>query len=241
MNLDWQYGSSLLSEYDADGFLGIQIDAYGEQASGMPTFEAIHPQGFAGRPRDPSEAGAGTNLYFFQGDQAFVLSTQDPRSITGGYVPGLTKGSSIQYGDRGVDDDGNAKGPSFYLIDGDDGTHTAYFEYEDGSTAHLFTFGVDGNGDPIITIAHGDGQALEFFKGKSILKNKSGSVFLQLDDDGMVLNGNIKGTGALEVNGARIDPTGDFITKTGVSLTFHVHPTAMGPSGTPVPTSTPAP
>lgn len=218
------FGSVTFSAYNEENFLGIQCDVYGETESGMPPFEAIGQYGFFGRPTDPDENGASSVLYLQWGDQYFALPMGDPRRTVS--LPPMPKGSSVQYCDR----------PSIDMHSGDDGTKTVYVEYPDGSTSHLLTIGFDGNDKPIVELAHGDGQSLMFYEGKSILKNKSGSVYLELTDDGGVHNGNLKVNGSLECNGASITPTGDVITSGGVSLQLHTHPTAMGPSGPPIPT-----
>jgi hypothetical protein len=225
--MKWTHGLVTFSAYNEDGFLGIQCDVYGEQNSGMPPFEAIGPYGFFSRPTDPDNEGGSSVLYFRQGDQIFALSLGDSRRTAA--LPPMPKGSSVQYCDK----------PSFWVLNGEDGTQTGYVEYPDGTTAHLVTIGFDANGKPVITIKHGDGQGLTFYEGTSVLQNASGSVYLELGSDGGIHNGNLKVNGSLECNGARLTPTGDVITKTGISLTTHFHPTAMGPSGPPVPTAPP--
>lgn len=221
----WHFGSVTFSEYDEDGFLGVQCDVFGEIDSGMPPFESLGTYGFANRPPDPGDDGASTVLYFYKGDQAFAIPFGDPRRTPS--LPPLKKGSSIQYCDR----------PSFDMHDGEDGTKTIYVEV--GDSAHLVTIGIDGNGAPIVEVVHSEGMALTLLDGKSILKNAAGDAYVEVGASGIVLNGNVKITGTLECNGASISPTGDVVSSTGVSLSLHPHPTAMGPSGPPTPTPTP--
>lgn len=95
-------GVAVLSEYNADGFLGIGIDAYGEDAAGLQPAEAHHPFGFLGRPLDPDVDGAGqptlgASLYRFDEENGTtVLVCGDPRVTA--KLPQVAKGGSIQYG-----------------------------------------------------------------------------------------------------------------------------------------------
>jgi hypothetical protein len=112
-------GRVLLSEYDADGFIGIGLDGYGEEQSGLGTLEAHHPFGFAGRPLDPdSEEGLGATVLRFDDDNgAFVMALGDPRITK--LLPQMAKGSSIQYG-------GTAAALAYALVDGADGSWTVH-------------------------------------------------------------------------------------------------------------------
>lgn len=89
------------TDYDANGFLGIQCDAYGEQESGVPACEAKSPYGIYGRPPDPEVAGpdvvfgAGV-LELKDGDESYAFALHDPRLIPG--FPQLKKGETVVYG-----------------------------------------------------------------------------------------------------------------------------------------------
>lgn len=93
------------SEYDEDGFLGIQLEADGIGNALEPQtvhHEAISPQGFIGRPPQATvdEAGttkqAGQALVFWEGSEAFVLPVGAPEFIPG--LATLRPGESQQYG-----------------------------------------------------------------------------------------------------------------------------------------------
>lgn len=112
---------SVLSEYDADGFLGIGLD--GESATVKdPPIEAFHPFGFQGRPRDPITDDAGNVdpafacnvLRLSEGSMDHCIVLNDPR--TARRLPQVTKGGAIFYADTG-----KADLPRI-IASGDDGT-----------------------------------------------------------------------------------------------------------------------
>jgi hypothetical protein len=101
--LGFDIGLSVASIYDADGFLGVQVDAYGEQQSGVRDYELHAPFGFLSRPLDPSTdaqaqpvaTGACQVLYAMEGGRGHAWLSNDPRVIP--LLPKLDKGGSIQY------------------------------------------------------------------------------------------------------------------------------------------------
>jgi hypothetical protein len=113
--MEWDFGIATYSEYDADGFLGIQIDVYGEEKSGCAPLEVHAPFGFASRPLDPGEGGVGCHaLWAWEGSHGHVWLAGDPR-ITA-KLPKLTKGGSIHYCARG----------GYALFDGETGAYTVH-------------------------------------------------------------------------------------------------------------------
>ncbi|MEO7032735.1 MAG: hypothetical protein ABI548_02805 [Polyangiaceae bacterium] len=93
------------SEVDANGFIGIQFDAFGEEKSGMPTVEAHHPFGFMSRPSDPEVDSNGAPqfgcnvLVGWEGEEAHAWVMADPRSRL--VLPVLQKGETLFYGAAG--------------------------------------------------------------------------------------------------------------------------------------------
>jgi hypothetical protein len=113
--LEWDFGIATYSEYDADGFLGVQIDVYGEERSGCAPLEVHAPFGFGSRPLDPAEGGLGCHaLWAWEGSHGHVWLAGDPR-ITA-KLPKLTKGGSIQYCAAGA----------YALFDGETGDFTVH-------------------------------------------------------------------------------------------------------------------
>lgn len=103
--LEHDIGAAVWSGYDPDGFLTVQIDAFGEGDSGLQPYELHHPLGFSSRPRDPDTSPDGTPgqacrvLYATQGGVGHAWLAYDPRAIPG--LPALQKGESMQYGCAG--------------------------------------------------------------------------------------------------------------------------------------------
>ncbi len=112
---------SVLSEYDADGFLGIGLD--GESATVKdPPIEAFHPFGFLGRPRDPTTDDEGNAdpafacnvLRLSEGSMDHCMVLNDPRTMRRLLM--VPKGGSLQYADTGKAD------LPYVFASGDDGT-----------------------------------------------------------------------------------------------------------------------
>ena len=149
-----QYCTAVLTEYDDDGFIGVQIDAGGTQP-GVQPFELHHTFGFASRCRDPETSGLGCTLDFrYEGDEGHAWLADDPRCAD--LIPALAKGASVQYSYTGTFGMMNA--------DEEDGTYTLYVpvEFTAGvaSKAHLFQIGLDSNGKRVIHIVHSDGYLI---------------------------------------------------------------------------------
>ncbi len=139
-------GNVVASIYDADGYLGIQIDAEGSEAStptanatpgggGVRDYESVQPAGVFYRPIDPVADASGTLdatkagqvLYFLEGGRGFALPLGDPR-ITA-ILPTVAGGSTLLYSACGsfvrLEGSGPAQGQiSIYTTD--DGTTDGY-------------------------------------------------------------------------------------------------------------------
>lgn len=197
--MDWDLGIATLSEYDKDGFLGVQIDAYGEQKSGAPTFEAHHAYGFKSRPLDPEvdasaqpTANACSVLRGWEGSRGHIWLLGDNRVTP--KLPPLEKGGSIQYGATG----------SFWVIDGKTGSQIGYIPYAfvNGAATKSMSveLNVDTSGQESISFIHGDGMAITMMAGGKhsvIIRNKSGKTYLEVNDDSVIANGSMVVSGAL--------------------------------------------
>lgn len=138
--------NAVTSAWDSDGWLGIQPDAEGSEASsaqddatpgqgGVRDFECINPGGVFHRPLDPVKDPSGTIdptqagqiLSFFEGGRGFAMPLGDPRAIA--ILPTFAPGSTFVYADNGsfirLEGSGPAVGQiSIYTTD--DGTPDGY-------------------------------------------------------------------------------------------------------------------
>jgi hypothetical protein len=191
----WDFGTVQLSDWDADGFLGIQIDpvASDEDPGGMPLAEAHHPYGFFGRPRDPDADGRGCSVLTMRrgSRERYAFVKSDPRTLE--LIPNGTKGVSYQFA---FTDAGEL---SFHEIDGETGTHSIYVP--DGDSAHFVQIGVDDNGASVLNLQHSEGMAVVMFEEKTILHSAGGGVFVEISDDGILCNGALKTYGGFEAGG----------------------------------------
>lgn len=221
-------GKALLTVRDENGFWGVQRDALAlkQQQAESPPFELLHTHGFASRPLDPTN-GKSCSLFFgVDGHEGFAWLANDPRLID--KIPPLAKGGSVQYASDG----------SFAVFNPDTHTWSLYVPYTTGK-AHSITAGLDGNDKPLLEVVHGDGMAVTMLEKSLVLRNAAGDAYIEINDAGIIINGNVKINGALEANGAKVTPAGDVQTATGVSLALHTHLSAMGPTAPPTPTPTP--
>lgn len=190
-------GVCMGSEYAAageGGFLTVQPDFYGEGDSGGAGGIVQHPYGFLGRPSDGDGDGSCQALYFYEGDQLHVIPTQDSRTLA--KLPALKKGGSAQYSSDG----------QFGSFDPETHTWTLYIptDFDDAGTAtkaHLLQIGKDTNGKRCITLLHADGPAITCLEGgkKSIvIKNAASDAFVEVNDDGITLNGKLTVKGGLK-------------------------------------------
>lgn len=188
--------TATFTEVTADGFIGIQTDPQGD-GSDITNHEE-HQYGFIGRPCDPDEDGIGCYvLRGKDGSESHCWFAHDPRSNT--WLPPLTKGGSAQYGGQ------VGRSLTWFEIDGDTNSLTAYVPVEwDGNglatTAHKLEIGVDGNGDPVVQIAHSVGSFLIMLDDSTKLLDVGGSYIEQIGG-AINLNGTTKIVGGLDVGG----------------------------------------
>lgn len=196
-------GLITLSEYNADNFLGLQVDVYGEENGSCEAGEPWHPFGFSSRPRDPERdtngeidpAKAAGALYEYLGSKIHVLPVGDPR--VNPKLPVLNKGSSIQYSATGA----------FILVEGGegDGSITAYaptaFSGETPTAAHLLQLDKQGNQ---VVLRHASGGGVTVTAGSAAMHANGGSVYVETSDSGIVLNGNTVTNGGMTIG----SPTG---------------------------------
>lgn len=209
-NFQFDIGLATQTEY-VEGFLGIQVDGYGEDAAAMPHAHAAEIGGMMYRPDDPDldpdgqplPASSAQVLYWDEGGRQFACGMNDPRVTA--KAPQLTKG-----GKQIV-----VKSGAFSQWDGDTGSFTTYVPYDfpgddvrkTPNKACLFAIDTRTKGAETIQIVHGCGSAFVMMgDGTTTLKNKAGDACLVLDSSGFLLNGNTKVYGGFHVGSPAAQP-----------------------------------
>ena len=189
---EFDLGLAMLSVYDADGFLGVQIDGIGEAQSGLQPYALHHTYGFASRPVDPDVDATGlptagcSVLFALEGGVGHSWLAGDPRITP--KLPPLAKGGSIQYAATGA----------FALFDGVTGTWTLYVPYANGTKAHLIA--VDAEQGSVI-VRGGDGAGMALTDEGALLHSPGGGCYLQVTDAGVICNGNLTVNGGFQIGG----------------------------------------
>ncbi len=188
---DWQLGTVQLTEYDDNGFLGLQIDSLGDQG-GMDPLDAVHPFGFEGRPNDPEDDATGNlTLYTFEGDEGYAIALGDYRLVS--KLPELKKGGSRMYCATG----------SYIVADGEDGTVTIYVPTDANNTkAHEIQIGVDANGKRILNLVHADGYGITMTEDQGIILSAGPNTRVEILPDAINFVGKVNGAGNMSVGGA---------------------------------------
>lgn len=208
---DFDMGVAMLSEVDESGFIGIQVDAYGEERSGVETYETHFPLGMYGRPVDPEKdpngeplpASACTTLYAHEGGQGHAWPLQDPRVILklpkckegGMFFPSPVPGCGFAMWD-GIDENDDTKRPGSFTLLVRCGP--------DSSKSHLLSFDVRTEGKETIKLAHAKGHGAELhYDGSVRLFNSKGSQWVRITDDQIVLNGVTHAQGSMSVGDSK--------------------------------------
>lgn len=198
---------AIMAVYDSDGFPGIQIDAYGEERSGVSDYDQHSPYGFMSRPHDCDTDPEGnpiqgcTVFAANDGGKGYAWLGADPRVTT--LLPVIPKGSSLFHG-------GRLKNQTWTMIDGKTGSQTTYVPYAivDGvpTKAMSLQFNVDNGGNEAVSLIHGDGMAIQMVTSLDgtkavIIKNASGNAYLEINNTGIVLNGQVTTTSGFDAGG----------------------------------------
>jgi hypothetical protein len=219
VGIRFELGQCVLCEYDAAGTLKAQPDGAG-QLPQVASYDLMHPLGFAARaPAARANAkgaplgGGGCRMLIGRDGTDVVTELKgDPRDLA--QLPPLpVEGGAVMYAP-------GAAVPSFHVVNSKDGTHQIYVEIDNSS--HVINVGRDANGEPVLSLTHADGMAVEMFRESLRIKNKTGSVFAEFAPETGTLSGNWK-------------VVGDITNAVGVSLFNHTHLTPLGPSGPPLP------
>ena len=119
----FRFCTTMVSVYDADGFLGIQSDLDGTEVGGLssgadatpttagggaPDYEWIAPYGILARQSDPTvdmngnpdAANSGLSLVMMEGGRGYTMYLTDPRTTA--ILPPVEKGSTYIYAANGI-------------------------------------------------------------------------------------------------------------------------------------------
>lgn len=108
--------------------------------------------------------------------------------------------------------------------DGDGTDVTIYAPKADGSKASVISIDTsDANSN--ITLMHDSGVSMQLADGKVLLMNRNGNAYIELNDSGIVLNGNV------QVNGSMV--VGDIPTAINVMLSTTTPSTVLRASAGP--------
>lgn len=188
----WDIAEATATSIDDDGFLVVQSDPLGDDAIGSPDVEVHHPLGLLARPRDPDDGGSANVLTAREGNRTHAWICGDPR-VTG-LLPPLEVGGLALYASPVP---GRAR-PTCTVVYGSTGTWQTLVPY--GSAAHALTLDVATVGQETIRLDHGAGMGLTLTAGakfSSVLRNRHGDAYVEVNDDGVSLNGNVQIVGAV--------------------------------------------
>lgn len=190
---------SRLTTYDANGFLGVQFDGYGDTGAGLVDVEVFRPIGIFGRP--PAAALDANGEVTFT---SWALSLWDGDDLTGALV---LNDPRVQSKLPEVSEEGGAGLHGFdgawCLFDSEKHTYTLYqpIEFDSSGTptkAHLLTIGLDGNGTPIVELVHANGQSVTMLGDAFVLSSNDGSSRFELGAGGAITAvGNMQCTGGI--------------------------------------------
>lgn len=196
--LMFDLGTAVHTAYDDEGWIGVRLDGYGEEESGMGDSELQTQFGFTSRPVDRDDAGGCDILYAHAGNsESFAWLGTDRRYTN--KCPPLFQGSSAQWNSHG----------GFFLLDTEQDTATLYVPM--GNEAHVVTVGVDANAEKVISLQHSNGSYITVNKD-GITMRGVGDAFANINGNKVALNGEVTTTASMTVGGvaalsvAKADP-----------------------------------
>jgi len=192
--LDWEYALCGASE-TTDNALKVHPLLDGSDGTqGSPALDSMQPLGILARPFDPAtdsngvpNDGAGV-LYAWHGGEGFAIPTTDPRILK--KIPPLAKGGTALHSS-------NPSSVGFVLLKGEDGGLLILIPGKNANQSHAIS--IDPGGDSI-QIRHAQGMGMAITggaKNSTVINNKSGNAYVEVNDDGVTVNGNLTLNGGL--------------------------------------------
>ncbi len=138
-DLRWELGGALLSVYDENNFLDVQVDAPDGDNSGLLPQESHLPYGLFGRPPQPRKDGNGvaipssvTNaLIAHEGGRSHVIALENPEIVA--KLPQIHDGENGMHGPLGQ-----------FIRMHDDGAISMWIPGKDGGPDASYRFTADG-------------------------------------------------------------------------------------------------
>lgn len=161
----------------------------GEKSVNQPAFGALH---LISRVRAATKDGAAEGIARRTGDALIAFARRDMRLNK--FFPSPKEGAFALVGYAGAFDSNE---PTF---DGagapSSSVRTIYvpFSFVNGAPTKAHAIVVDGTSTPpAISIVHAEGMAITIASGGKnsvVVKNKAGDAYIEVNDDGLILNGN---------------------------------------------------
>lgn len=156
----------------------------GETSMGQLVYGAL---GLVARALPATADGAVEPIYARTEDGMIPIAARDPR-LNAKTNPKDGEVMLVQYHGGFVSLKPNAA---------NDGTDvTIYAPKSDGSKASAISIDTT-NANSNITLMHDSGVSVQLADGKILLMNRNGDAYIELNDDGVVINGNVKVNGAV--------------------------------------------
>jgi hypothetical protein len=185
-------GTVVHTAYDDAGWIGVRVDGFGEEESGLGDSELQTQFGFTSRPVDRDANGGCETLYSHSGNsESFAYLGKDARYIA--KCPPLTQGSSVHWNSSGA----------FHLLDATEETSTLYIPV--GGKAHTITVGKDSNGSSTIDLLHTSGASITITDTDIVIRH-TGNGFIRVQGDDVTVNGALKASSGLDVGGGAGQP-----------------------------------
>lgn len=169
-----------VSKYDANRFLGLQIEADGT----FPYVEAVYPLGFVSRPIDAGENEPGCMAIGFEdGSDTYAMPLTDPKvlplqpQVKGGGLAIFAPNPALQ---------------TFLSFDGSNGSITMYAK--DGSSAHALNMDINTHA---VFLQSAGGASLVLDADNAVLRSPDGSSSLAAANGKAQVFGNLGVTGSI--------------------------------------------
>lgn len=187
---DWVFSLARIAATSLEGAKRVLLanveGIEGETANKQIVYSAL---GWFGRPLDPDANGAADALCARVEDGLIPFAMRDPR---------LSVKTNGKKGELGIAhyDGGFVSLKRNATNDGTD--VTIYAPKADGSKASVISIDTT-TANSNVTIMHDSGVSIQLADGKVLLMNRNGDAYIEVNDTGIVINGNVNVNGSMVV------------------------------------------